>query len=133
MFRPNRRMFRPALVSLLCRVPQSSHVHDLTPRPFSPFGPPRARHTEQVWVLHRSFVATNRAPRRMAVLYESIERSEDQPASKTDFAILVRASAPLFTSPTHTRAFALAMRVVVTCRKCRRCAAIFRCIFRACA
>jgi hypothetical protein len=33
----------------------------------------------------------------MAVLYESIERNALQPASKTDFAILVRARAALFT------------------------------------
>ena len=131
MFRPDRRMFWPALVSLSCRVPQPSHTHDLTRRPCSPLGPPRAPHTEQVWVLYRSFVATNRAPRRMAVLYESIERNADQPASRTDFAIRVRARAALFTSPTQIRAFSLAMRVLVTCRKCRRWAAIFRWILRA--
>src|SRR4051794_32235957 len=67
----------------------------------------------------------------MAILYRSIERSADQPASRTDFAIVVRASAALFTSPTQIRAFALTIRVLVTCRKCRRWAATFRWILRA--
>ena len=132
MFRPDRRIFKPELVSLSCTEPHPTHTHDLTPRPFNPFGPPSAKHVEQVWVLYRSSVFTYLAPRRMADLYESIERNEDQPASRTDFAIRVRASAPLFTSPTQIKEFSLTRRVEVTCRKCRLWAAIFLCILRVC-
>src|SRR3954468_5369789 len=62
MFRPDRRMFRAALVSLSCKVPQPSHTHALTRRCFTPLGPPSALHSEHIWVLYRSFVSTKHAP-----------------------------------------------------------------------
>ena len=67
MFRPDRRMFRAALVSLSCKVPQRSHTHALTRRCFTPLGPPSALHSEHIWVLYRSFVSTKHAPCLMAL------------------------------------------------------------------
>src|SRR3954447_5656027 len=123
-------MFREALVSRSCRTPQPEHTQLLTPRSFSPLGPLRVWHAEQTWELYRSSVSTNRAP-CLRALYRSIERSALQPASRTDFAIFVRARAALFTSPTQIRALARTMRVLVSCRKWRRWAATFRWILRA--
>jgi hypothetical protein len=59
-----------------------------------------------------------------------MERNAPQPASRTDCAIRVRTRAALLTSPTQIRALSLTMRVDCSCRKCRRWAAIFRCVLR---
>ena len=48
-----RRMFRAALTSRSCRLPQRTHTHRLTISPLTPRGPVRHPHEEQVTACER--------------------------------------------------------------------------------
>src|SRR5450432_3530972 len=92
-------MFLAAFTLRSCTVPHSLQVHSLIPRPAIPLGPLHASHAEQVWVENASSTSANAAPAK-SHLYRSIVRNADQPASSTDLACGVFASAEAFTFPT---------------------------------
>src|SRR5260370_22098009 len=92
-------MFFAALTSRSWTAPHLPQVHSLIPRPAIPLGPLRVLHAEQVWVENASLTSANVAPAK-SHLYRSIVRNADQPASSTDLACGVFASAPAFTLPT---------------------------------
>src|SRR5258706_3567767 len=92
-------MFFAALRSRSWAAPHSQQVHAIIPRPAIPCGPLRVRHAEQVRVENASSTSANLTPAK-AHLYRSIVRKADQPASSTDFACGVFASAEEATLPT---------------------------------
>jgi hypothetical protein len=85
-------MFRAALTSLSCSVPQSAHIHSLIPSPALPFGllAERLPQHEQAWVVYASLTSANTTDRVIA-LYFSWVFSMNRPASKTLFATVVLA------------------------------------------
>ena len=84
------RMFMAASVSRSCSAPHSEHVHSLIPRFALPFGLLAGiiPQLEQVWVEYDSLTYSNMTDRAIA-LYSNCVLSICQPASRTDFAILV--------------------------------------------
>src|SRR5258708_12189737 len=93
-------MFFAALTSRSWTAPHLPQVHSLIPRPAIPLGPLRTLHAEQVWVENASLTSANVAPAK-SHLYRSIVRNADQPASSTDLACGVFASAAALTFPTN--------------------------------
>src|ERR1700730_6122994 len=92
-----------------CTAAHSLQVHALIPRPAIPLGPLRESHAEQVWVENASLTSANVAPAK-SHLYRSIVRNADQPASSTDLARGVFASAEAFTFPTNIVSYARTKR-----------------------
>src|SRR5467141_2914667 len=103
-------MFFAAFTFRSCTVPHSLQVHTLIPRPAIPLGPLRTPHAEQVWVENASLTSPNVAPAK-SHLYRSIVRKADQPASSTDFACAVFASAEALTFPTNMVSYLRTKRV----------------------
>ena len=87
-------MFSAALTSRSCTAAHAAHTHSLIPRPSRPFGPPIAPQSEQVWVEKRSLTSRYTTFRAIA-LYSRRCLKVAQPASFTDFAILVFVSLEL--------------------------------------
>src|SRR6516162_1782933 len=110
-------MFRAALVSRSCSTKHSEQAQCLIPSAPIPFGllADMRPQLEHVWEVHRSETSRNTA-RLLATLYRSISLNVDQPASKTDFAILVLVSLIAFTSPTTISELASASLVLATCK-----------------
>src|SRR5882724_9085560 len=109
-------MFFAALTSRSWTVPHSQQDHALIPRPAIPFGPLRELHAEQVWVENASLTSANVAPAK-SHLYRSIVRKADQPASSTDLACGVFASAEALTLPTKMVLYPRTRRVENWCRE----------------
>src|SRR6266436_2751965 len=103
-------MFFAALRSRSWAAPHSPQVHALIPRPAIPCGPLRVRHAEQVRVENASSTSANLTPAK-AHLYRSIVRKADQPASSTDLACGVFASAEALTFPTNMVSYLRTKRV----------------------
>src|SRR5487761_2558547 len=103
---PSARMFLAALRSRSCKVPHCGQSHSLIPRPSWPLGPVRLLHTLQVWVENASLTSSNHTP-ALSPLYLSMVRNAPQPASSTDLALLVLASACAFTLPTKIAPYRL--------------------------
>jgi len=93
------RIFRAALRSRSCKAPHSLHTQDLTVSPLTPRGPLRAPQAEQVTLVFRS-LTTSKLLAACLALYSRNLLSIPQPESSTDFAIRVRTSLRLLTSPT---------------------------------
>src|ERR1700683_1633610 len=93
------RILRVAFTSRSCDSPQSLHIHDLTINPLTPRGPLRAPQAEQVTLVFLS-ITTSNVLAACWLLYSRKVLSLPQPESNTDFAIRVRASLRLLTSPT---------------------------------
>ncbi len=103
---PERKNVLAAFTSRSWVTPHSQ-VHSLIPSPALPFGLLRREpQHEQVWVVYDSLISSKTIP-AWALLYSNSVFNVDQPASKTDLAILVLTSFWLLTLPMNIAAFSL--------------------------
>src|ERR1700722_11600078 len=91
-------MLRAAFPSRSCSAPHSEHSQCLTTSPSLPLGPNKAPQKLQARVVFLSLTTSTDLP-AYSPLYCNIRLSIDQPLSRTDFAICVRTSFWLLTSP----------------------------------
>src|ERR1700736_1290971 len=123
---PTAKMFRAAFTSRSCVSPHARHTHVLTPSPFTPAGPVRAPHDDQVRLVYLSPTIDTHLPACWP-LYCSCVLSMPQPASSTDFAIRVFTSFRLLTSPMTIFWYSLTIFVENRCKASFRRRAAVRC------